>query len=346
MTLRASARCCAGTFRPRHQEERSGTVLDARRMSTSTSAFVLAAASRKKSSRKSSRNISSAALRSQGLCWAAPGRSTPISSPPASIRRWAARRLMRPSSSGRPRSRHARRRRRSTRCSPLCRRRRRFEAREPSRLRLCLTKGLQPPRRRANRRGSPPHRRRPMRPSLPRHRSRLTRRSSRSAEAIVAPKLPEAPKTEQASAFATSRAQPRAAASPPRQSPPQRSPATSVRDMAQRAKAAVMSIASGEKQNDGRKALGQAGAGDGRCCRSPPPTPASPAAFPRRSAQNPMLGGSPPYDRQTAVYDISAHTVYLPDGTRLEAHSGLGSKIDDPRFSHMRMSRRDAAAHL
>src|SRR5206468_3011168 len=53
--------------------------------------------------------------------------------------------------------------------------------------------------------------------------------------------------------------------------------------------------------------------------------------------QNPMLGGSPPYDRQTAVYDISAKTVYLPDGTRLEAHSGLGSKMDDMRYAHVRM---------
>jgi hypothetical protein len=39
------------------------------------------------------------------------------------------------------------------------------------------------------------------------------------------------------------------------------------------------------------------------------------------------------YDRWTAVYDISAHTVYLPDGTRLEAHSGLGNKLDDPRYA-------------
>jgi hypothetical protein len=39
------------------------------------------------------------------------------------------------------------------------------------------------------------------------------------------------------------------------------------------------------------------------------------------------------YDRQTAVYDISAHKVYLPDGTALEAHSGLGSRLDDPRFA-------------
>lgn len=43
------------------------------------------------------------------------------------------------------------------------------------------------------------------------------------------------------------------------------------------------------------------------------------------------------YDRQTAVYDISARTVYMPDGTKLEAHSGLGSKLDDPRFVHVRM---------
>jgi hypothetical protein len=28
-----------------------------------------------------------------------------------------------------------------------------------------------------------------------------------------------------------------------------------------------------------------------------------------------MMGGAPPYDRQTAVYDIAAKTVYLPDGT-------------------------------
>jgi hypothetical protein len=45
----------------------------------------------------------------------------------------------------------------------------------------------------------------------------------------------------------------------------------------------------------------------------------------------------PPYDRSTAVYDISARTVYMPDGTKLEAHSGLGSRLDDPRFVHERM---------
>jgi hypothetical protein len=43
------------------------------------------------------------------------------------------------------------------------------------------------------------------------------------------------------------------------------------------------------------------------------------------------------YDRWTAVYDISAHMVYMPDGTRLEAHSGYGSRMDDPRHTDERM---------
>jgi hypothetical protein len=36
------------------------------------------------------------------------------------------------------------------------------------------------------------------------------------------------------------------------------------------------------------------------------------------------------YDNETAVYDISAHVVYLPNGSKLEAHSGLGETRDDP----------------
>jgi hypothetical protein len=36
-------------------------------------------------------------------------------------------------------------------------------------------------------------------------------------------------------------------------------------------------------------------------------------------------------DSRTAVYDIAARTVYMPDGTRLEAHSGLGKHRDDPQ---------------
>jgi hypothetical protein len=38
-----------------------------------------------------------------------------------------------------------------------------------------------------------------------------------------------------------------------------------------------------------------------------------------------------------AVYDITARTVYMPNGERLEAHSGLGDKLDDPSYVHVRM---------
>lgn len=40
------------------------------------------------------------------------------------------------------------------------------------------------------------------------------------------------------------------------------------------------------------------------------------------------------YDRQTAVYDITARVVYLPDGRTLEAHSGLGNRLDDPNSAN------------
>jgi hypothetical protein len=43
------------------------------------------------------------------------------------------------------------------------------------------------------------------------------------------------------------------------------------------------------------------------------------------------------YDRETAVYDISARMVYLPNGTKLEAHSGLGSLMDNPAHVDQRM---------
>jgi hypothetical protein len=46
---------------------------------------------------------------------------------------------------------------------------------------------------------------------------------------------------------------------------------------------------------------------------------------------------APTADAGTAVYDITARTVTLPNGERLEAHSGLRGKMDDPRFVHVRM---------
>lgn len=53
-------------------------------------------------------------------------------------------------------------------------------------------------------------------------------------------------------------------------------------------------------------------------------------ALPRLAYNNPDLPSA--RDSHTAIYDIVAHTVYLPNGERLEAHSGLGRMLDDPRY--------------
>jgi hypothetical protein len=53
---------------------------------------------------------------------------------------------------------------------------------------------------------------------------------------------------------------------------------------------------------------------------------------PVRAAEAPSDSTSlPDPDSRTAIYDIAAHAVYLPNGNKLEAHSGLGSIMDDPR---------------
>jgi hypothetical protein len=39
----------------------------------------------------------------------------------------------------------------------------------------------------------------------------------------------------------------------------------------------------------------------------------------------------PALGSRTAIYDISSRVVYLPNGGKLEAHSGLGEHMDDPR---------------
>jgi Protein of unknown function (DUF2778) len=44
----------------------------------------------------------------------------------------------------------------------------------------------------------------------------------------------------------------------------------------------------------------------------------------------------PDSDSHTAIYDIAAHVVYLPNGDRLEAHSGLGSNLDNPHSVDMK----------
>ena len=68
-----------------------------------------------------------------------------------------------------------------------------------------------------------------------------------------------------------------------------------------------------------------------------PPTATAPrvpmtAAPPRPAAPSPAAGGG------TAIYNISARTVTLPNGEVLEAHSGLGKHQDSPDGVHVRMS--------
>ena len=58
-----------------------------------------------------------------------------------------------------------------------------------------------------------------------------------------------------------------------------------------------------------------------------------PGALRDLTPSDPLADGDP---SRTAIYDISARTVYLPNGRRLEAHSGLGSHRDDPRSAAMR----------
>lgn len=111
-------------------------------------------------------------------------------------------------------------------------------------------------------------------------------------------------------------------------------PEAKPKSFADRAKAAVMSI-TGPRQSMVEKLWGKREPSGGLLAYASADASVTASIAPKE--QNPMLGGSAPYERDTAVYDITARTVYLPDGTKLEAHSGLGSNLDDPRSSRVRM---------
>jgi hypothetical protein len=74
----------------------------------------------------------------------------------------------------------------------------------------------------------------------------------------------------------------------------------------------------------------------------PAPLPAVTASLtlPEKRDARPAARGNialPTADSGLAVYDITAKAVYLPSGQRLEAHSGLGEHMDDPRSLKLRM---------
>jgi hypothetical protein len=82
---------------------------------------------------------------------------------------------------------------------------------------------------------------------------------------------------------------------------------------------------------------------------TPPPVNAAPHAAQPPVEQTRIAPYLPPYQSSalhkngaaplparyshTAIYDIARHTVYMPNGQALEAHSGLGNKLDDPRYA-------------
>jgi type VI secretion system (T6SS) effector TldE1-like protein len=177
-----------------------------------------------------------------------------------------------------------------------------------------------------------------------------------AAPAGEAPTLAEAPKTAPAARLAEAKpadapksetAKPDAAKgkpapqqlalnapAPSRPETPHEKSGISVRDMAERAKAAVMSITTSDRSKMVEKLWGKS-VSQGTLLAYASADANITSSIGRE--QNPMMGGQAPYDKETAVYDITAHTVYLPDGTKLEAHSGLGSNLDDPRSAKIRM---------
>lgn len=50
------------------------------------------------------------------------------------------------------------------------------------------------------------------------------------------------------------------------------------------------------------------------------------------------LFNRPKVGNGVAVYDIAAARVYMPDGSVLEAHSGIGKMADNPRYTHVKMN--------
>ncbi len=51
-----------------------------------------------------------------------------------------------------------------------------------------------------------------------------------------------------------------------------------------------------------------------------------------------LFNDTPKAGNKVAIYDISAAVVHMPDGTKLEAHSGIGKMADNPRYVHVKMN--------
>ncbi len=162
----------------------------------------------------------------------------------------------------------------------------------------------------------------------------LATKSAESSKVAEAPKKDARPPMQ----LALANTNPKPAAQPPAETPAQAAEANapkngfSLRAMTERAKAAVLSI-TGERHSIQEKLWGKPENQNGGLLAYA----SADANITASIAKDPTGGGRPPYDTSTAVYDISAKAVYLPDGTKLEAHSGLGDNLDNPRSEKVRM---------
>ncbi|UFZ06639.1 DUF2778 domain-containing protein [Bradyrhizobium ontarionense] len=167
----------------------------------------------------------------------------------------------------------------------------------------------------------------------------LPRLAEAAPKPLEAPKVAEAPKKDARPPMQLALAnpnpkQPPAQAATPSQGAEASGPKNgfSLRSMTDRAKAAVLSI-TGERHSIQEKLWGKPENQDGGLLAYA----SADASITATITKDPTRGGRPPYDTSTAVYDISAKAVYLPDGTKLEAHSGLGDNLDDPRSEKVKM---------
>src|SRR4029077_14000672 len=114
-----------------------------------------------------------------------------------------------------------------------------------------------------------------------------------------------------------------------------KNPGAAVRDMAQRAKAAVMSVAAAGKPSIVEKLWGKPQSPTSLLADASADASATGSIGP---SQNPALGGTQPlYDRSTAGHQNPAAQGIPPGGSKLEAASGLGSQLDHPRNVHVKM---------
>lgn len=73
---------------------------------------------------------------------------------------------------------------------------------------------------------------------------------------------------------------------------------------------------------------------------NPPPRPlprARPQLASLTPADLPLKLDEDAQTAKTAIYDITARTVYMPNGDKLEAHSGFGEFMDNPKHVRLRM---------